>query len=158
MPSRNEQQERPIVTAVLTTGVARISHGIRESEDLIDEILTLDHDDWETILSVGDVEFHQTKEEGPFPNHKMIVSVKPPQGYAALSYVDNDDPNMTAANSYSSRRPLPDIYLVYSGATGAVFPRSAAIPIPDAREALHEWLQSRRRPTCIEWRPFDVHS
>src|SRR3954467_15104834 len=106
MHPRNQQQERPIVTAVLTSGVARVTHGMRESEDLIDEILTLDHDSWETILSVGDVEFYQTK-DGPFPNHKMIVSVKPSRGYAALSYIDNDDPKVTAANSYNPRRPLP---------------------------------------------------
>ena len=105
MASHNERPERPIVTAVLTSGVARVTHGRRESEDLIDEILMLDHEDWESILSVGDVEFHQTTQR-PFPNHKMIVSVKPSRGYAALSYIDNDDPNVTAANSYNSRRPL----------------------------------------------------
>lgn len=147
--------EHPILTAALTSGIARVTRGIQESEDLIDEILKLNHDDWETILSVGDVEFHQTR-EGPFPNHKMIVSARPSSGYAALNYMDNDDPNMSVGNSYNPRRPLPEIYLIFNGATGAVFPRTAAIPIADARRALREWLRTRRRPTCVEWRPFEI--
>jgi immunity protein Imm1 of predicted polymorphic toxin system len=117
--------------------------------------LKLDHKDWETILSVGDVEFLQSK-DGPFPNRKMTVSVKPSRGYAALNYIDNDDPVMSIANSYNPQRPLPEVYLIFNGSTGAVFPRTAAIPIADARHALYEWLDSRQRPTCIEWRPFDI--
>lgn len=156
MATHPEQPQRPILTAALTSGVARVTRGMQDSERLIDEILTLNHEDWETILSVGDVEFHQTRGGGPFPNHKMIVSAKPFSGYAALNYIDNDDPNMSVANSYNPRRPLPEIYLVFNGATGAVFPRTAVISIADARNALREWLQTRRRPTCIEWRPFDI--
>lgn len=150
------QSQRLILTASLTTGVARIAHGIRESADLIDAILQLDHTDWETTLSAGDVEFHQTK-EGPLPDHQMRVSVQPSSGYAALSYTDNDDPEMPIANSYNPRRPLPKINLIFNGSTNSVFPRSAAIPIADARRALHEWLRTRRRPTCIEWRPYDTY-
>lgn len=156
MATHPEQPQRPILTSALTSGAARVTHGMQDSERLIDEILKLNHEDWETILSVGDVEFHQTRDRGPFPNHKMIVSAKPSSGYAALNYIDNDDLNMSVANSYNPRRPLPEIYLIFNGATGAVFPRTAAISIADARNALREWLQTRRRPTCIEWRPFDI--
>jgi Immunity protein Imm1 len=152
-----EESQLPVLTAALTSGIACVTHGLQESRKLIDKILRLDHRDWESILSVGDVEFHQTK-DGPFPNHKMIVSVSPSKGYAALNFVDNDDPNgMSVVNSYNPRRPLPDVYLVFNGTTGAVFPRTAALPIPDTRKALHEWLHTRRRPTCIEWRPFGIH-
>ena len=80
-----------IVTASLSSGVARVAHGMRESVALIDEILEMSHTDWETIMSVGDVEFHQTK-NGPFPNHKLRISVNPAVGLAALNYVDHDDP------------------------------------------------------------------
>ena len=156
MAPHHEQPERPILTASLTTGVARVTHGMQESVSLIDEILTLDHTDWETTLMVGDVEFHQTA-EGPYPDHQMRVSVRPSTGYAALNYADNNDPKLSIANSYSPRRPLPDIYLVFNGTTGSVFPRAAAIPIADARKALREWLRTRRRPTCIEWRPYDAY-
>jgi hypothetical protein len=114
----------------------------------------MEHEDWESVLYVGDVEYHQTK-AGPFPNHQMIVSARPSTGYAALSYTDNDDPVMTVANSYNPRRPLPAIYLVLNGATGSVFPPAAAIAIADARSAVNEWLRTRKRPTCIEWRPFE---
>jgi len=118
--------------------------------------LELDHVDWETTLSVGDVEFHQTR-SGPFPDHQLRISVNPSSGYAALNYMDNSDPDMPIANSYNPIRPLAGVDLIFNGATGSVFPRTAAIPIIDARRALNEWLDTRRRPTCIEWRPYDEY-
>jgi hypothetical protein len=156
MSPHSEQPERLVLTASLTTGVARVAHGMREAVTLIDEILTLDHKDWETTLLVGDVEFHQTL-EGPYPDHQMRVSVRPSAGYAALNYTDNNDPTMSVANSYNPRRPLPGIFLIFNGDTGAVFPQAATVPIDDARNALHEWLRTRQRPTCIEWRPYDTY-
>jgi hypothetical protein len=127
-----------------------------ESAHLVDEILKLDHTDWETTLSLGDVEFHQTS-EGPYPDNQMRVSVQPSRGYAALNHTDINDPDVYLANSYNPRRPLPEISLIFNGTTGRVFPRTAAIPIADARKALHEWVRTRARPTCIEWRPYDAY-
>jgi hypothetical protein len=145
-----------IVTGSLTIGVARATHGMQASMRLIDEILRLDHVEWETTLYVGDVEFHQSK-DGPFPNHQLRISVRPSAGLAALNYMDHDDPHMSIANSYNPKRPLPEVDLIFNGSTGAVFPRTAAIPIAAARNALIEWLQTRQRPTCIEWRPYDSY-
>jgi hypothetical protein len=145
-----------IVTASLTTGVVRVTHGMPESVRLVDQLLTLDHVEWETTLSVGDVEFHRTK-NGPFPNHQLRISVRPSAGLAALNHMDHDDPHMPIANSYNPKRPLPDVDLIFNGTTGAVFPRTAAIPIAVVRKALIEWLETRRRPTCIEWRPYDSY-
>ena len=145
-----------IVTASLTTGVARVTHGMAEAVRLVDEILKTDHVEWETTLSVGDVEFHRTK-DGPFPNHQLRISVRPSVGVAALNYMDHDDPQMPIANSFNPKRPLPEVDLVFNGTTGSVFPRTAVIPISDARQALLEWLQTRKRPTCIEWRPYDSY-
>ena len=71
--------------------------------------------------------------------------------------MDHDDPQMAIANSYNPKRPLPDVALVFNGATGALFPRSAAIPIAAAGRALVEWLTTRKRPTCIAWRPYDAY-
>src|SRR5262249_12405399 len=79
------------------------------------------------------------------------------QPAAALNYTDHDDPQMTIANSYNPKRPLPEVDLIFGGATGSVFPRTAVIPIADARRALIEWLMTRKRPTCIEWRPYDEY-
>lgn len=144
-----------IVTASLTTGVARVAEGMPESSRLVDDVLRIEHTEWETTLFVGDVEFHRTK-DGPFPNHQLRISVRPSCGLAALNYIDQDDRNMPAACSYSPKRPLPDVHLIFNGATGSVFPRTAAIPIADARRALFEWLNTRLRPTCIDWRPYDL--
>lgn len=156
MAQQHEQPERLVLTASLTTDVARVAHGMQASIDLIDEILTLNHVDWETTLYVGDVEFHSTA-DGPYPNHQLRISVRPSAGFAAINYMDHDDPAMPIANSYNPRRPLPEVDLIFNGETGKVFPRAAAIPIADAREALYEWLQTRKRPTCIEWRPYDKY-
>jgi hypothetical protein len=145
-----------IVTASLTTGIARVTHGITASMQLVDEVLRTDHIDWETTLYVGDVEFHCT-DNGPFPNHQLRLSVRPSAGYAALNYMDNDDPHMSIANSYNPQRPLPDVHLIFNGSTGSIFPRTATISVVAARDALHEWLETRRRPTCIEWHPFDAY-
>jgi hypothetical protein len=156
MACQHEQPERLILTASLTTGVARVTHGMQESIRLIEEILTIDHLHWETTLMVGEVEFHQTK-RGPFPNHQLRISVRPAAGFAALNYIDHDDPHMSIANSYNPKRSLRDIDLVFNGETGSVFPRTAAIPIVDARNALTEWLETWRRPTCIAWHPYDAY-
>jgi hypothetical protein len=144
------------LTASLTTGVARVTHGMLASTRLVDEILTTDHAAWETTLSVGEVEFHRTK-DGPFPNHQLRISVRPSAGFAALNYMDHDDPYMPIANSYNPTRPLPDVDLIFNGTTGSVFPRTAAIPIADARKALIEWLQTWNRPTRIQWWPYDKY-
>lgn len=145
-----------IVTASLTTDVARVTRGMPASVLLIDEILTLDHVEWETTLYIGDVEFHSTR-HGPYPNHQLRISVRPSAGLAALNYMDHDDPQMPIANSFNPKRPLPDVNLIFNGTTGSVFPRTAAIPLADARQALLEWLETRTRPTCIEWRPYDSY-
>jgi hypothetical protein len=156
MARHHDEPERLILTASLTTGVARVMYGMTASARLINEILNLDHVAWETTLYVGDIEFHRTK-EGPYPNHQLRLSVRPASDLAALNYMDHDDPTMPIANSYNPKRPLPEVDLIFSGATGSVFPRSAAIPIADARDALNEWLSTRKRPTCIEWRPYDAY-
>ncbi|RZQ65113.1 Imm1 family immunity protein [Amycolatopsis suaedae] len=145
-----------LVTASLTTGVAKVARGMHAATRLVDEILATNHVDWETTLAVGDVEFHRTK-DGPFPNHQFRVSVRPSAGLAALNYMDHDDAKMPIANSFNPKRPLPELDLIFNGTTGAVFPRSAAIPIADTRRALIEWLGTRKRPSCIEWRPYDMY-
>lgn len=157
MSTRDEQAETPVVlTACITTGVARVTRGTCECRSLINEILTLDHEDWETTLLVGDAEFHRSP-RGPYPDHQMRVSVKPVTGYAALNYTDHNDPHMSIANSYNPTPPAPPIFLIFNGSTAKVFPPTAAIPVDNARRALHEWLTTRRRPTCIEWRPYDSY-
>jgi hypothetical protein len=154
--AQHEQPERLTLTASLTTDIARVTHGMQESIQLIDEVLKTNHVDWETILYVGDLEFHSTK-DGPFPNHQLRISVQPSTGFAAINYVDHDDSAMPIANSYNPKRPLPEVDLIFNGETGKIFPRTAAIPITDARNALREWLKTRKRPTCIEWRPYDTY-
>ena len=147
---------RLTVTASLTTGIARVTHGLPASTRLIDEILRMDHDEWETTLSVGTVEFHSSK-TGPYPDHQLRISVRPSAGFAALNYMDHSDPVMSIANSYNPNRPLPNVTLVFNGSIGSVFPRTATIPIGDARNAMLEWLHTWKRPTCIEWCPYDAY-
>jgi hypothetical protein len=149
-----EHSTHVVVTALLTTGAVRVRHGITECTALVEEILALEHVDQETILWVGDVEYHSSK-EGPYPNRQMRVSARPSLHCAALSYTDHDDPAVSLMNSSNPRADLPEVYLIFNGETGAVFPLSAVIPIGDARAALLEWLHTRSLPTCIEWQPLD---
>ncbi|WP_218920630.1 Imm1 family immunity protein [Lentzea guizhouensis] len=142
------------MTAVLTTGIVRVANGLEQSKQLVDEVLRTNHAKWETTMFVGDAEFRSTK-EGPQPDHQLRVSVSPSAGLAALNYMDHDDPEMVIANSYNPARPLPEVSLLFNGETGAVFPRTASIPITDARAAMIEWIQTRKRPRCIQWRPYD---
>jgi Immunity protein Imm1 len=111
---------------------------------------------WETTLSIGDIEFRSTK-DGPFPNHQLRISVRPSAGLASINYMDHDDSVMPIANSFNPKRPLPDVDLIFNGSTGAIFPRTAAISISSARDALMEWLETRKRPTNIQWRPYDSY-
>lgn len=154
MSSPDEHIEHLVVTALLTTNVVRVTHGITQCVALVEEALTLDHVDLETILWVGDIEFHSTK-DGPYPNSQMRVSVRPSAQLAALSYTDHDNPAMSIVNSYNPAANPPEVDLIFNGDTGSVFPRSAVIPIVDAQNALLEWLRTRSLPTCIEWQPFD---
>ncbi|SMC90219.1 Imm1 family immunity protein [Lentzea albidocapillata] len=145
-----------IVTAILTTQIGRVARGVIECTQLIDQVLDTEHMTWETLLAVGDVEFY-SDQSGPYPNHQIRVSVSPKNGVAALSYTDHDDPALSIANSHNQSDRSPAVDLVFNGDTGALFPRSALIPIPRARVALMEWLRTRTRPTCIEWVPYDEY-
>src|SRR5262245_54138744 len=77
------QGTRVILTASLTTGVARVADGFTESVALIDEILATEHTSWETTLNVGDFAFYESRIDGPFPNHQFRISVSPSAGFAA---------------------------------------------------------------------------
>ena len=117
-----------IVTASLTTGVARVAHGMPAAVQLVEYVFRTEHSEWETTMYGGDVEFHRTK-DGPYPSHQLRISVQPATGFAALNYIDHDDPHMTIANSFHPQQPLPDVRLIFNGTIGSVFPRSAAIPV-----------------------------
>jgi hypothetical protein len=124
-----------------------------EAIALVDEMLALDHESGESTLLIGDAEYFTSK-DGPYPNHQMRVSVRPHQGIAALHYVDHDDAVMSAAYSYSSSfsSQPPEVYLIFRGDTGRLFPQQSIISIADARAAILEWLRTGQRPRCIEWR------
>ncbi|WP_394622089.1 Imm1 family immunity protein [Lentzea sp. JNUCC 0626] len=133
--------------------MAVVTHGETRSFELIDAVLSMDHDTWETILYVGSEEFRQT-EGGPYPNHQLRISVNPRRGYAAINFQDHDDPALPNANSFNPEPTPADLFLVFSGNTGAVFPSSAAIEVEQARAALRQFVVTRKRPTNIQWRPY----
>jgi hypothetical protein len=154
MSSPAKRPKSVVITASLTTGAVRVTHGFPQCQALIEEVLTLDHADQETILWIGDVAYYSSK-EGPFPNQQMRVSVKPSAKCAALSYTDHDNPTASIVNSFNSGPDMPEVLLIFNGDTGDVFPQSAVIPIVDARTALLEWLRTRSLPTSVAWRPLD---
>lgn len=145
-----------IVTATLTTQIGRVARGIIECTQLIDQVLKIEHTEWETLLYIGDEQYY-SESKGPYPNHQLRVSASPMRGVAALNYTDHDDPMMTIANSINVGGLSYAVDLVFNGDTGAVFPQSAVIPIEDAHAALVEWISTRKRPKCIEWVPYDKY-
>jgi Immunity protein Imm1 len=153
MPESSQHRAPTVLTALLTRGVVRVTHTMRDGVALIEEVLSLEHTTQETSLWVGDVEYHSSG-DGPYPNHLMRVSVRPSTGCAALSYTDHDDPTVSIVNSFNPGPELSEVYLIFNGDTGDVFPQSAVITIADARSALLEWLRTRSLPTSINWRPF----
>jgi hypothetical protein len=146
-----------ILTASLTSGTVRIARGREKCIELVNYIFTLDHEDWETTLNVGDVAFYQSRKDGPFPDHQLRVSVRPSLGVAALNYTDNNDSDMTIVDSLNPNPISPEVMLIFNGATAAVFPASAAIPMAEAKRAVLEWLETRRRPTSIQWARYDEY-
>lgn len=138
------------MTAALTTGLACVKSGLHDCTRLMDRVLATDHTDWESTMFIGDEEYFRTK-KGPFPNHQLRISVDPLRGFAAIAYMDHDDLKMPLAYSLNPRQPAPQVDLIFSGATGAFFPRTCAIPLADARQALIEWLNTRKRPNSIKW-------
>lgn len=146
-----------IVTALLTDGTARIARGRDECIELIRYVFSLEHEDSESTLNIGDVAFYQSLKDGPFPDHQFRVSVRPSLGLAALNYTDHNDPDMVIADSVNPSPVLPGVRLIFNGTTGAVFPVAATIPIGDARRALLQWLDTRNRPTCIQWVRHDEY-
>ncbi|GAA3049367.1 Imm1 family immunity protein [Actinokineospora globicatena] len=142
-----------IVTATLTTGISRVTNGLRESINLIEEVLETEHVTWETILLIGDHEYRTTL-AGPVPNSQFRVSVRPSLGVAALNYTDHDDRDMPIAVTHNPGHPQAGAELIFSGSTGMTFPFGCAVSIESAHLALVEWLHLRRRPTSLQWRPF----
>ncbi|QWF81939.1 Imm1 family immunity protein [Amycolatopsis sp. CA-230715] len=148
---RSERASRLTVTASLSNGVARVAHGKAAAVNLIDTILATEHTRSETLLYIGDREYYSAPDGGPIPNHQFRITVSSLRRVAALHYSDHDDTDMPHAVTYDPRQPHPEVDLIFSEETGAVFPRSALIPITHARMALLEWLETRKRPRCVEW-------
>lgn len=73
---------------------------------------------------------------GPYPNHQLRIGVRPSVGFAALNYMDHDDPEMSVANPLQPKRPLPEVDMTFNGETGSVFPHTTAIPISDTRKRI----------------------
>jgi hypothetical protein len=109
-----------IVTASLTTGVARVADGMPAAIRLVDLVFRTHHFEWETTMYVGDVEFHRSR-DGPYPSHQLRISVQPATGYAALNYIDHDDLHMTIANSFNPQQPPPEVRLIFNGLTDQFF-------------------------------------
>ncbi|WP_133853418.1 Imm1 family immunity protein [Labedaea rhizosphaerae] len=155
-PPNASRDDRLIVTAALTTRVVRVARGRDAAIELVDEILSMDHRDRETSLSIGDVEFYQSKTGGPFPNHQFRLSVRPSSAVGACNYIDNLDLIMPVAYSWNPDKSWPDVDLILNGSTGAVFPPWSVISIDDVCRSLLEWLDTQKRPTCIQWRPSEL--
>lgn len=84
----------------------------------------------------------------------MTLAVDPEAGYGAIRWigitVEDTGPYVTH-NSEAE----PEVELLTDGGTPHYFPRSAALPLSDIRNALLEFASNGKRPECVQWQSFD---
>ncbi|WP_367134024.1 Imm1 family immunity protein [Saccharothrix sp. HUAS TT1] len=66
--------------------------------------------------------------------------------------IDSDDAGgvwVARCESWEPPADAPPLYI--DKAVMTEFPRHAVLPLDLWREALHEFMRTGRRPTCVEW-------
>ncbi|MFC7994032.1 Imm1 family immunity protein [Streptomyces pilosus] len=151
---------------------AQTEEGVR---DLIDDVMTnleqrvVDSSGYETVPECASF----CIVEGKYPEETdkrhadncLYVSVNTRDSYGALRWWSTQAPTDEAEadvcqfvwTSVSSNPPSFDPLLVKDPGSGECYPRGAAIPIAQLREAVEEFCRNRtgKRPQCIEWQLLD---
>ncbi|MFD7895522.1 Imm1 family immunity protein [Streptomyces sp. NPDC059743] len=142
-----------------------------EAEGLIDDIINnlaqrvIDPSGYETVPEravlciVGDDYPERTNNR--HANNCLYVSVNTQGEYGALKWWTNnvsdgapkDDVSRFVWTSGSPNPPAADPGLISDPGTPSYYPRKAAIPIKQVREAVEEFCRARTgaRPECVSW-------
>jgi hypothetical protein len=96
-----------------------------------------------------------------WPNNYLYVSVNTRNGYGALKWWTSNVPNEAPEDEVSqfvwtsgvSSPPLFDPELISDSVSPSYYPREAAIPVKQVREALEEFCRTLTgaRPKCVSW-------
>ncbi|MFJ8601359.1 Imm1 family immunity protein [Streptomyces shenzhenensis] len=105
------------------------------------------------------------QEDEKWPSNHLYVTVNKSNGYGALRWWTDKAPEGAAGDhisrfiwtSGSPNPPAFDPQLILDPPTPLYYPREAAIPISEVREALEELCRKKtgERPTCISWQLLD---
>lgn len=75
------------------------------------------------------------------------------RSYSWLTYYDSPaDPDVPDITVSAATLPTPEDDGFYYGGTLTPVRPGTAIAVDDARKAAREFLDTRRRPTCVDWR------
>ncbi|GAA3465442.1 Imm1 family immunity protein [Saccharothrix longispora] len=105
--------------------------------------------------------------DGRYPDHEVKVDADRGAGIGAIlcggpadfapDAVLSDERGGSWVSLGSTSRPSDGACVLYMDkATRTPFPSSASVPLESWRAALHELLQTGRRPTCVRWQDTDV--
>ncbi|MFE1963257.1 Imm1 family immunity protein [Streptomyces sp. NPDC059479] len=156
---------------MIVYGRGKYARTEEEVEWLIDDIINnlaqrvIDPSGYETVPEravlciVGDDYPERTNNR--HANNCLYVSVNTQDEYGALKWWTTQAPESETEKDvfkfvWTSMNPNPpsfDPLLVKDPGAGDCYPREAAIPVAQVREALEEFCRSRtgKRPECIEW-------
>lgn len=109
---------------------------------------------------------HDRPTIGPLhlPDHQIKFAADPVAGVAALyamgspSFVDRADvTDRSPHRAWVSQGACDgEVILWLDSDAGIRFPSDAVISLDKLREALHEFMRTGQRPTCLGWQEIDV--
>src|SRR5688572_6027816 len=87
------------------------------------------------------------------PNNNMLAGFDPQKVVGALYYfgADVDDVFFSRGNMVSDE----EVVYGYMG-NERYFPVDSEVPLDLVRQAIKEFLATARRPTCVQWQPYDA--
>ncbi|MBB5801261.1 hypothetical protein F4560_001029 [Saccharothrix ecbatanensis] len=105
--------------------------------------------------------------DGRYPDHEVKIDANRHAGIGAIlcsgpaDFAPDADVSGEGGDSWMSLAPTvhprtsaPALYM--DKATRTKFPDNAVVPLELWRAALHELLETGKRPTCVQWQETDV--
>lgn len=137
------------------------------TQEVLDRILDyiLDHPQpHPPVLTVRD---RPRLMDGRYPDHEVKVDANRhagigailcsgPQDFAPDAHVSEESGGSWMSLSLTPRQPRSAPALYMDKATRTEFPDNAVVPLELWRAALHELLETGKRPTCVQWQETDV--
>lgn len=109
-------------------------------------------------VSLAELPDHQLKFDLDTQHHVAAVHLVGPKDLVPAE-VTGDADNSTAWIALPSQTNTwvpTGVTLYIDRDTGTAFPEEATLPLNLLRELLHEFMQTGKRPTCVNWQQTDI--